>query len=97
MNENKNEEIKEAIEKVTGERIDNYLLVGGNNNGLFLQSACGKVTANAIYLAETFKCHPELEQMVKDAKKLQSGELDEQIKEILTKLIKDFGGVRNDE
>lgn len=96
--ENKNDELKQAIEQVVGEHIDNFMIIASNNdNGLDLQAATGNTAVLAFQMAKVFSEHPGFEDKIKDAKLIVSGELDDQIKEVLSKLAKRFGGADDDE
>ena len=93
--ENKNDELKQAIEQVVGEHVDNFLIVASNNNnGMNLQAAAGNIDILAFQMAETFS---ELESKIKAAKPLVSGQLDNQVKEVLSRLAEHFGGANDDE
>lgn len=96
--EDKNNEIKQAIEQVVGEHVDNFLIVASNNNnGMNLQAAAGNIDILAFQMAETFSEHPEFESKIKTAKPLVSGQLDNQVKELLSRLAEHFGGADDDE
>lgn len=92
MNKNKSEQIQKAIEQITGEKVDHYFLVACNNQGMELESANGRTSAIAVCIANTFINRPELEQMVNDAKKMQSGELGDRVNKLVSKLVEHLGG-----
>lgn len=96
--ENKNDELKQAIEQVVGEHIDNFMIIASNNdNGLDLQAATGNMAVLAFQMAKVLLEHPDFEDKIKSAKSIVSGELDDQIKEVLSRLGKVFGGAEDDE
>lgn len=91
-NEQKNEKLRKAIEEVIGEKVDHFLIVASNDQGMELTSMFGRTPMVAYPLAGIFKAKPELEEQVEKAKKFQEMPTEETIKQLLEILVGKFGG-----
>ncbi|MBB1109910.1 hypothetical protein H5S11_05460 [Limosilactobacillus sp. pH52_RY] len=73
---NQVDQIKSAVEKVTGHKFDAFLVLGASKEtGEALQIINGEAALLATLIAELFNKQPQLEQMVKDARQLDEGKL----------------------
>ena len=91
--DNRTEEIKAAVEKVINHKLDSFIVLGINNDGLELSAGKGKAAAIAVLIADLFEKQPALEQMVKDAKSLKSGKLPD---DLVKALFNALGGDSNE-
>lgn len=89
----KQTEIKSALEKVINHKLDGFLVLGFNKDGLELQAGDGEIAGIATVIAEFFEKFPEIEQMVSDAKKLKKGKLPD---EVVKALFDALGGKQNE-
>ncbi len=96
MNEQKNEELRKAIEQVIGVKVDHFLIVATNDQGMELTSMFGRDPMVAYPLAKIFKANPKLEEQVEEAKKFQEQSVEETVKQLLKVLADQFGGGSND-
>ncbi len=92
MNERKNEELCKAIEEVIGQKVDHFLIVASNDQGMELASMFGRTPMIAYPLAEIFKAKPELENQVEKAKKFQEQSVKENFNQLLKVLADQLGG-----
>lgn len=91
--DNKTKELQKAVEKVINHKLDSFIVLGINNDGLELSAGKGKAAAIAVLIADLFEKQPALEQMVKDAKSLKSGKLPD---DLVKALFNDLGGNSNE-
>lgn len=89
----KQDEIKRALEKVISHKLDGFLVLGFNKDGLELQVGGGNIAGIANVIAEFFEKFPEIEQMVSDVKKLKKGKLPD---EVAKALFDALGGNQNE-
>ncbi|GGI63806.1 hypothetical protein [Limosilactobacillus caviae] len=92
MNDQKNEELRKAVEKVIGEKVDHFFIVASNDQGMELASMFGRTPMIAYPLAEIFKAKPELENQVEKAKKFQEQSVKENFNQLLKVLADQLGG-----
>ena len=92
MKDQKNEELRKAVEKVIGEKVDHFLIVASNDQGMELASMFGRTPMIAYPLAEIFKAKPELENQVEKAKKFQEQSVKENFNQLLKVLADQLGG-----
>ena len=85
----KQDEIQSALEKVIDHKLDGFLVLGFNKDGLELQAGNGEVAGIATVIAEFFEKFPEIEQIVSDAKKVKKGKLPD---DVVKALFKALGG-----
>ena len=91
---NEVDQIKSAVEKVTGHKFDAFLVLGANEKtGGALEVIEGKAALLATLIAELFNKQPQLEQLVKDAQQLYEGKLPDDLVKALFNML---GGNNND-
>lgn len=91
--DNKTKELQKAVEKVINHKLDSFIVLGINNDGLGLSVGKGEAAAIAVLIADLFEKQPALEQMVKDAKSLKSGKLSD---DLVKALFNALGGNSNE-
>lgn len=91
--DNKTKELQKAGEKVINHKLDSFIVLGKNNDGLKLSAGKGEAAAIAVLIADLFEKQPALEQMVKDAKSLKSGKLPD---DLVKALFNALGGNSNE-
>ena len=91
--DNKTKELQKAVEKVINHKLDSFIVLGINNDGLELSAGKGETAVIAVLIADLFEKQPELEQMVKDAKSLKSGKLPD---DLVKALFNALGGNPNE-
>lgn len=89
----KNDQLKNAVEEIIGEKLDTFLILGLNEEtGYMLNAGKGEAVATAVLVAEAYKKMSGIESMVEAAKELDEGKIpDELVKALLDAL----GGKNN--
>lgn len=88
------DQIKSAVKKITGHKLDTILVLGANKEtGFALQIVNGEAALLATLIAELYKKNPKLEQMVKDAQQLYEGKLPDDLVKALFNML---GGNSNE-
>ncbi len=93
---NKTNEIKNAVEKIVGHKLDTFMLLGYANNderNLSLRVGKGAIDELAIVIDELFEDNPQLEEAVNTAKQIRGRELTDKL---LKQLFENCGGGSND-
>lgn len=79
----KTKNVKEALEKVIGNKLDAFLVCGMNDDGWDLHVGYGEAVYLAVLFAELFDKQPMLWQMVNDYKQIKNGKApDDLVKEL---------------
>lgn len=91
---NEADQIKSAVKRITGHKLDTILVLGANKETkLALQIVEGESALLATLIADLYKKQPKLEQLVKDARQLHEGKLPD---DLVKALFDALGGGSND-